>query len=220
MKRAATHKRDSARRQAAQRPPLVRGRTPLQDRSRERQRQILGAAEQLIRQGGLGALKMRDVALTAGVPTGSLYQYFPDRAALLLAMAQETLGTLRRQFASHWVEVRTMQDVRTALENSIDAYFKSFAENSVIRDIWAGTMGDARLMALDHEDSRGNAEALFRNISPILRPSRPERLQTACLLIMDWGASTVRLAINMQRSEARAALALYKQSAWHLLASP
>lgn len=62
-------------------------RQPRQARSQERVRRILEAAEALVLEGGVGATTTNAIAARAGVPIGSLYQFFPDKAAILRSLA-------------------------------------------------------------------------------------------------------------------------------------
>jgi AcrR family transcriptional regulator len=71
---------------AAEPSPLRR--QPRQARSQERVRRILEAAEALFLDGGVGATTTNAIAARAGVPIGSLYQFFPDKGAILRRLAQ------------------------------------------------------------------------------------------------------------------------------------
>jgi AcrR family transcriptional regulator len=62
-------------------------RQPRQARSQERVRRILEAAEALFLEGGVGATTTNAIAARAGVPIGSLYQFFPDKSAILRSLA-------------------------------------------------------------------------------------------------------------------------------------
>jgi len=67
-------------------------------RKRERTRRaILGASNALLRDRGLDATTMSAVAETADVATGTLYNYFPSKDALLVGLwAEATSGVLDR----------------------------------------------------------------------------------------------------------------------------
>ena len=52
----------------------------------ERERRILKAAEQLFARKGFAGVAMEDVAARAGLAVGTLYNYFPSKLALLLAI--------------------------------------------------------------------------------------------------------------------------------------
>ena len=77
------------------RPPLdvprLR-RVPRQARSRERLARMLDAAEELLVAEGPGALTTTRVASAAGVSVGSLYQYLPDKEAIVEALAGRYLA--------------------------------------------------------------------------------------------------------------------------------
>lgn len=61
---------------------------PRQQRSQATWAAILDAAAQLFQRHGYGGTTTNKVAERAGVSIGSLYQYFPDKDALLLALAE------------------------------------------------------------------------------------------------------------------------------------
>jgi len=62
---------------------------PTQERSRQTVEVILKAASQILEQRGESALTTTTVSERAGVSIGTLYQYFADRDALLLALANQ-----------------------------------------------------------------------------------------------------------------------------------
>ena len=63
-------------------------RIPRQRRSRRRVADMISAAIDLLVLGGTEAVTTSAVAEKAGVPIGSVYQFFPDRGTLLLAVAE------------------------------------------------------------------------------------------------------------------------------------
>ena len=63
-------------------------REPRQARSRARVAQILAAADAILAADGVDALTVRRIADRAGVPVGTLYQFFPDKGAVIDATAR------------------------------------------------------------------------------------------------------------------------------------
>ncbi|MEI8081243.1 MAG: TetR/AcrR family transcriptional regulator [Actinomycetes bacterium] len=63
-------------------------------------RAVLQASIELIESDGLSALSLREVARRVGVTHGAPYHYFPDRAALLRAVADEGFTQLGQTMAA------------------------------------------------------------------------------------------------------------------------
>ncbi|MDK2776765.1 MAG: TetR/AcrR family transcriptional regulator [Pseudomonadota bacterium] len=64
---------------------------PVQGRSRERSRQILDATSELLEQVGFDDLNTILIAEAVGISVGSLYHYYPNKHAILHAMAMRWL---------------------------------------------------------------------------------------------------------------------------------
>ncbi|MCW3064376.1 MAG: TetR family transcriptional regulator [Solirubrobacterales bacterium] len=62
-------------------------RLPQQERSRQKLRRVLDAAEEVLAREGAGAFTTVRVAEAAGISVGSLYRYFPDKEAIVEALA-------------------------------------------------------------------------------------------------------------------------------------
>ncbi|HXQ13713.1 MAG TPA: helix-turn-helix domain-containing protein [Caulobacteraceae bacterium] len=67
-------------------------RSPSQARSRATWEAIVEAAAQILERDGADAFSTGSVAERAGVSIGTLYQYFPDKQAILAAAAKRELG--------------------------------------------------------------------------------------------------------------------------------
>src|SRR5690349_3001286 len=99
--------------------PKKKRRSPRQARASETVALILEAAAQILEADGLEAFTTNAVAERAGVSIGSLYQYFANKKALLLAIAQQeiasTLAKLRRPEATQTPEDRVRYTVRAIM---------------------------------------------------------------------------------------------------------
>jgi AcrR family transcriptional regulator len=78
-------------------------RKPKQARARATWAAILQAATRIIETEGEDAFTTNRVAETAGVSIGTLYQYFPNKAAILVAMMHDERDLARRN-ARGWIE--------------------------------------------------------------------------------------------------------------------
>lgn len=84
-------------------------RQPRQARSQERVNQILDVAEQMFIADGYNATTTNAIAARAKVPIGSLYQFFPDKSAIVQALAVRYMELLDRRFKElHAVEMKDL----------------------------------------------------------------------------------------------------------------
>lgn len=73
-------------------------RQPMQARSQERVNQILNVAEQMFIADGYSATTTNAIATQAKVSIGSLYQFFPDKGAIVQALAERYGEQLHQRF--------------------------------------------------------------------------------------------------------------------------
>jgi len=98
-------------------------RRPRQVRSQERVNQILDVAEALFISEGYTATTTNAIATMAKVSIGSLYQFFPDKAAILQALAERYAVKLREVLIAINSEAL---DVGVYAETIIDAVYDFF----------------------------------------------------------------------------------------------
>ena len=98
---------------------------PSQDRSRATVDVILDAAARILVKGGYASFTTNRVAEMAGVSVGSLYQYFPNKEALLGELMRRHVEELERGMAAiaEGAEKRPLADtVRALIEDNVRAH--------------------------------------------------------------------------------------------------
>ena len=184
---------------------------PTQQRSRERFERILACATEIMAEKGSEAFRMSDVVARSGVAFGSLYQYFPDKAAIIgtLAARHNAVGRdcVRRDLAT----VTTARDLHPALCRIVDSYYEMFMREPVMRDIWQATQADRALQKLDEEDGIYLAGLLGDALQRIAPGAPATALASFSQLIMTLIAATVRHAITLGPKEAARILNLFKR---------
>lgn len=188
-------------------------RLPSQKRSRERVERMLAAASGLIAEQGSDALKMRDVAERAGVPIGSLYQFFPDKGAVIRALAERITTEGRVCIAEALTPVRDAEDFRRAFNGLVDTYYALFLAEPVMRDIWSGTQADRTLRALELSDSRASAALLAKALLAAQCGGDREAAERTAFFVWQLGEAAVRLAVSVGRQEGDAMIEAYKRMA-------
>ena len=92
-------------------------RAPVQRRSAVRVERMLDAAAGLLDEVGLEALTTSAIAARAGVSVGSLYQFFPDKHAVVESLARRSF----ERFSARLDSIST-QDWRAAVDAVVDRY--------------------------------------------------------------------------------------------------
>ena len=143
--------------------PAALRRRPQQARSRARIAGVLAAAERLLAREGAGALSTTRIAVEAGVSVGSLYQYFPDKGAIVDALARHymdefeaLMGELERDLLS-----APSPDLVGSL---VDAFAERYRAEPGYRELWLGRHLTEEMRAAD----RANKEALAAGLRRIL----------------------------------------------------
>jgi AcrR family transcriptional regulator len=79
-------------------------REPAQQRAQVTVEAILDAAVKLLKHGGASSITTNRIAETAGVSIGSVYQYFPNKRAIFIALHERHIGQVDRVIQRKIVE--------------------------------------------------------------------------------------------------------------------
>jgi AcrR family transcriptional regulator len=176
-------------------------RVPAQERSRARVERILGVARDLIAAQGSDALRMSEVAARAGVSIGSLYQYFPDKAAVVRTLAERYNAEGQACTAAELAAARGPGDLPAALGRVAAGYLAMFRAEPAMRHIWSATQVDPALRAVDAEDIAAHTALLLgalRRLWPDAAgggAASDARLAAAARLVTQLLAHAVRVAV-------------------------
>ena len=191
-------------------------RAPRQARSQQRVELILQACKQLISEKGCAALKMSDIATTAGVSVGSIYQYFPNKQAIVAALATHFLEVFRAD--ARKVLAETPDDIDALWETAMDlhhAYYRLHREDPVVRDIWMGSATDKTLQDVSEQDRVQSLELFFEMSMHLFKPSQRDKVKRMLALFIDFGQTAVVRSVAMTEEEGARNIEL----AWELLSS-
>jgi AcrR family transcriptional regulator len=112
-------------------------RAPVQERSNVTVQQILRAASELLATEPPERLTTSRVAEAAGVSVGGLYRFFPDKQAILDAIAIKHVDDLRR-FLEEKLSIELPADGSVLLSLIVDAYVTFLEERPDFRSIALG----------------------------------------------------------------------------------
>lgn len=168
-------------------------RVPVQGRSVARVARMLDACAELLDEVGYDALTTTQLAERAGVAIGSVYQFFPDKRAVVQALTVRNLeGYLGRIEArlsggdfAHWWE---------AVNTAIDEYIAMHRDVPGFRTLQFADIGDEHLL----DEARDNATVIADHIV---------RLLAGRLAVSDEALARLALAVAVETTDALARMA-------------
>jgi AcrR family transcriptional regulator len=94
--------------------------SPSQERSRRTVDRILDAATRIFHEQGYTGATTNDIADEADISVGSLYQYFPNKDALLVALTQRHIATTTTDLTNLLLDLPRDSDLETTFRTVVD----------------------------------------------------------------------------------------------------
>lgn len=186
-------------------------RSPSQERSKERVDRILDAARELIGKRGNDAVSMREIAAHAGVPVSSVYDYFPDRNAIIRSLMVSYLGRINERLAVILGGLTSARQIPDAADMMVDSFVEYFRMERELPTIWSAVQANMELRALDVADGRRIADLLATKFESLSPRGDSEGIRSLCLYVVDTIVSTARIAVYTSPQDGSRVLGELKQ---------
>ena len=136
-------------------PPMI-VREPRQARSRARVAQILAAADAILSTDGVEALTVRRIAERAGVPVGSLYQFFPDKGSVVDAVARAYIAEFDAAVEGlvHSAETGDAGDWSDPVGRIVDEFVALYRSHPGYVALWSGRHLSPELARADEANNQ------------------------------------------------------------------
>jgi AcrR family transcriptional regulator len=156
--------------------PKMPRRIPVQKRSEETVGYLYEAVARILEQGGDGRLTTNHIADMAGVSIGTLYGYFPDKSALMRAMARHEMARQQEQLQRSLSNSSLSEPPEALVRHVIRAALRPFAARpKVRRRLMQLLMHDTAVL----EAARGAQQLVMRSLISALAARWPD--QMVCL---------------------------------------
>lgn len=180
-------------------------RRPQQKRSRKRVEQILDAANSLIAERGSAGMTITEIAELAGITPGSMYQYFPNKAAIINALATRHLEEFSQRLEAELSSLpQSAEEMALAFDALIEADYQTGLADPAVRDIWQGMAVDKALLEMFTAESHRNVAALTEAARPMVREAERDGLAVSISLMFHFADSAIRVALGKPEAQGRA----------------
>lgn len=161
---------------------LERRATPRQARARERVEGILTAARRIIEQDGVEPLSTQRIAQVAGIPVGSVYQFFPNKHSIVLELAKRSLVPMNA-LVDRTSPAPAGDDWRPWWETYMDGLIAMWREDSSGGPIWSACAGTPELFARANDLELEYARGVAGLLSPLF-PHDPVDVQERRAIVL------------------------------------
>ena len=171
-------------------------RLPSQARSRERVQRLLDTADRLIGSDGISALTVPLLARRAEIPVGTIYQFFPDKSAVVDAVAERYMQQsmeIMEQLVDSIVEMRWDAAVDTVIEQFASAY----RDNPTFCEIWLNGHLSPGARERDRRNNDELADILADAVEQRPEFRRSSRLKLACRTAVEIADGLLRYAFTV-----------------------
>jgi AcrR family transcriptional regulator len=169
-------------------------RVPVQGRSVARVNRMLDACAQLVDEVGYDGLTTTLLAERAGVAIGSVYQFFPDKRAIVQALTLRNLEAYLHRLAA-----RMQQDDSEhwwgAVDAAIDEYIAMHRTMPGFRTLHFGDVVDVHLL----DDERDNNSVIAQRMTGLLRERynlTGERVEFALGIAVEAADALIKMAFR------------------------
>ncbi|MGB8021180.1 MAG: TetR/AcrR family transcriptional regulator, partial [Candidatus Nanopelagicales bacterium] len=174
---------------------------PVQQRGRIRFGSILAAARVLLLETGLEGFTVEDVAQRAGIPVGSVYQFFPNKLAIVAELDAQDTDALVQDLRSAAGRFPTA-DWQGETNDLIDHIAEHWAADPSRSAVWLAMRSNATTRSLAAQRSRTLADALL----PIIRELTPQMADaargTVAQVVVEMSQSLLHFSVSDGRPNA------------------
>ncbi len=173
-------------------------RVPTQARSRLRVQTLLDAAADVVVRDGVEAVTTRSIAAAARMPVASLYQYFADKDALLLALVDRDMSEMNEQLYADLAKV-TEGPMPRIIRTIMEAHVTVLARRPAFVEIYLA--GRTNVAVNEYVRSRNRElTALLFSMGQKFGLLTPETREDNIRLGLELGDRMLQVAYEVDRS--------------------
>lgn len=188
------------------RPRAVMRREPVQRRSAARVSSILDACAALLDEFDYDELTTSKIADRAGVPIGSLYQYFPDKRAVVQALTMRNLDAFSAEVERIFTSDGVPKGWRQAVDLVLDLYLRMLDDVPGFGRIRFGDVVDTHLLDAENDNDAVIAAKLSDLFSRSYQVPNSDDLRLAFWMAVEVSDALIKLALRVEGAQRVVAL--------------
>lgn len=162
---------------------------PVQARSRARVERLLEAATVEFAESGYDGATTAAIADRAGVPIGTLYQFFPDKAAIFDTLAEGYLERIRDVWEQQILPEAARRSLDELLEYAVTAHAEFFAREPAFAAVWLTPRVSPQMILAStqlHEELTARSTELLARYGVPRSAARRGRVAAVIVEMISW----------------------------------
>jgi AcrR family transcriptional regulator len=175
---------------------------PLQARSRATVDLVLDTALDLLAEVGADGFNTNLLAERAGVSVRAIYRYFPNKLAVLVALA-ERISEWERAWIGDLSRLRAGEDWRAAIDRAVDGYYEAASRQRGAAALRAAMQAFPELRAVEAAASARQQADLAEGLRALGVDLPPERLRAFSQVVIEAASRLLDIALISPPAHAR-----------------
>ncbi|QEE46713.1 TetR/AcrR family transcriptional regulator [Rhizobium sp. WL3] len=176
---------------------------PQQERSIQRLEAILEAAVELFLEKGIAETTMSEVAQRAGISIGSLYQFFPQKAAVIKALHDRFSARLDGFIRQIFLGVDTLEEASERAAGSLIELYALFRQERIYMTLWQAIVADRDLSQISADYHEYVIACFYRDLSHLVPESDYPRFCVNLKLMILATGEVIRYTTQQEEDVAR-----------------
>ncbi|WP_454288068.1 TetR family transcriptional regulator [Rhizobium arsenicireducens] len=176
--------------------------TPQQERSIQRLDQILEAASALVAEQGVTKLRMTDIAVRARVPIGSLYQFFPEKAAIIRALHDRHTTRVQSMARDMFANAPSQAQALDLAEAAVVNFYQTYRDDPIYLPVWMAGMADTDLRELNSQHLQNVSQIIYDSLIHLVAEEHHAEFKARIRIFLYLSGATIRYAMSQGEAEA------------------
>jgi AcrR family transcriptional regulator len=193
-------------------------RRPAQERSRVKFDQLLAASRELLLEVGFESFTCEEVAVRAGVPIGTLYQFFANKYVIVCELDRVDAIGVREELAVLASQLPTL-DWLMLLDRLLDHVAELWRKDPSRRAVWHAVQSTPATRATAAVTERELAADVARVLAPLTPNTPRDRRRIVAEVVVHVAYSMLNFSVRDGQEHAEAIIELKRLLSAYLLAA-
>ncbi len=182
--------------------PTEARRTPIQARAKKRHEKILDTTAELLVKVGVDELTTILIAQSMGISVGSLYHYFPNKIAILYALAQRWLNEINLALDDIEASIEDSEDLQAFTNQCTERVLEVYRSQRGILHLVQAMFSIPELQELDENHDAYMIKRLSRMFTRVGVDARDKELERRAIIYLEIVHALSLLIVEQSGSQA------------------